>query len=94
MKGAGGYQMFGVTPVPIYDPEQRLDHLAEFMILFRPGDIVKFKPIDRAEYDDIVAAVERNDYTLVSAPVEFSLENFEADPAACATTILEALHAR
>ncbi|KMO76587.1 urea carboxylase [Mycobacterium sp. BK558] len=93
VKGAGGYQMFGVTPVPIYDPEQRLDHLKDFMILFRPGDIVKFRPIDRAEYDDIVAAVERNDYTLVSAPVEFSLEHFEADPAGSATTILEALHA-
>ena len=23
VRGAGGYQMFGVTPMPIYDPEQR-----------------------------------------------------------------------
>ncbi|HEX8510450.1 MAG TPA: carboxyltransferase domain-containing protein, partial [Propionibacteriaceae bacterium] len=57
VRGAGGYQMFGVTPVPIYDPTQQVKHLSDFMVLFRPGDIVKFRPIDRAEYDDTLAAV-------------------------------------
>lgn len=92
VRGAGGYQMFGITPVPIYDPEQKVDHLSEFMIFFRPGDIVKFRPIDREEYDAILAEVERNEYTLRSAPVEFSLPEFEADPAGYPTKILEALH--
>ncbi len=91
VRGAGGYQMFGVTPVPIYDPDQKLAHLADFMILFRPGDIVKFRPVDRAEYDDIAAAVERGDYELRSAPVEFSLHEFEVDPAGYPATMLEAL---
>ncbi|WP_395729111.1 allophanate hydrolase subunit 1 [Nakamurella sp.] len=91
VRGAGGYQMFGVTPVPIYDPDQRLSYLADFMILFRPGDIVKFRPVDRAEYDEILAAVERNDYQLRSAPVEFSLREFEADPAGYPSTMVEAL---
>jgi urea carboxylase len=92
VRGAGGYQMFGVTPVPIYDPEQKAKHLSEFMIFFKPGDIVKFRPVDREEYDEILASVERNDYTLPSAPVEFSLKDFQADPAGYPTTILEALH--
>jgi urea carboxylase len=94
VRGAGGYQMFGVTPVPIYDPEQRLEYLADFMILFRPGDIVKFRPVDRAEYDEIVAAVESNDYRLRSAPVEFSLHDFEADPTGYPSTMVEALRVR
>jgi urea carboxylase len=93
VRGAGGYQMFGVTPVPIYDPAQQVRHLSEFMILFRPGDIVKFRPVDRAEYDDIVAAVDRNDYTLKTVPVEFSLDAFEADPAGYPASMLEALYA-
>ncbi len=42
VRGAGGYQMFGVTPVPIFDPLQRLPHLQDGMCLFRPGDIVKY----------------------------------------------------
>ncbi len=92
VRGAGGYQMFGVTPVPIYDPEQKVKHLSEFMIFFKPGDIVKFRPIEREEYDDILASVERNDYTLPIAPFDFSLKEFEADPVGYPSTILEALH--
>lgn len=94
VRGAGGYQMFGVTPVPIYDPTQQAKHLSDFMVLFRPGDMVKFRPVDRAEYDEILAAVDRNDYVLLSAPVEFSLDAFASDPAGYPATMLEALHAR
>ena len=47
VRGAGGYQMFGITPAPIFDPAQGLPYFKEFMCLFRPGDIVKFKAIDR-----------------------------------------------
>jgi urea carboxylase len=93
VRGAGGYQMFGVTPVPIYDPTQQVRHLSDFLVLFRPGDIVKFRPVDRAEYDEILAAVDRNDYLLPNAPVEFSLDAFESDPAGYPATMLEALYA-
>ena len=57
VRGAGGYQMFGVTPAPIFDPAQRLSYLKELMVFFQPGDIVKYKPIDRAEYDRQIAQV-------------------------------------
>ena len=57
VRGAGGYQMFGITPLPIYDPKQEARHLREFMILFQPGDIVKWRPIDGGEYELLVAAV-------------------------------------
>src|SRR3979490_1402875 len=58
VRGAGGYQMFGITPMPIYDPKQEIGYLKDFMCLFNPGDIVKWRPIDRAEYDQTVADVE------------------------------------
>ena len=45
VRGAGGYQLFGITPMPIYDPKQKVSYLSDFMVFFRPGDIVKFKPI-------------------------------------------------
>ncbi|MEM8541906.1 MAG: allophanate hydrolase subunit 1, partial [Pseudomonadota bacterium] len=32
VRGAGGYQMFGVTPMPIYDPEQKTSYLKDFMV--------------------------------------------------------------
>ena len=48
VRGAGGYQMFGVTPAPIFDPTQQLADFADFMVFFRPGDLVKFTGIDEA----------------------------------------------
>ena len=47
VRGAGGYQMFGVTPAPIFDPRQGLPYLEESMVFFRAGDIVQFRPIER-----------------------------------------------
>ena len=37
VRGAGGYQMFGITPMPIYDPKQEVSYLRDFMIFFKPG---------------------------------------------------------
>jgi len=92
VRGAGGYQMFGITPMPIYDPEQTISYLEDFMVFFRPGDIVKWKPIKRAEYDEIVAAVEAGTYQPRIAEVEFDLENFNADMAGTNAKLLEALN--
>lgn len=93
VRGAGGYQMFGITPVPIFDPAQRHAHLKEFMCFFKPGDIVKWKPIDRAQYDSDVGAVEEGKFQLRVRPVRFVLDEFLADPARYNKTLLEALHA-
>jgi len=92
VRGAGGYQMFGITPMPIYDPEQKISYLEDFMVFFRPGDIVKWKPIKRAEYDEIVAAVEAGTYQPRIAEVEFDLENFNADMAGTNAKLMEALN--
>jgi urea carboxylase len=94
VRGAGGYQMFGITPMPIYDPTQSVSYLRDFMVLFNPGDIVKFRPIGREEYDDIVAAVDAGRFTPSIAPATFSLEQFRNDPATSNTSLLEALHGR
>lgn len=93
VRGAGGYQMFGVTPAPIFDPAQRLDYLRDFMVFFRPGDIVKFEPIDRAAYDEAVAAVEAGTFSLRLRDVNFSLESFLRDPDAYNRSLVEVLHA-
>jgi allophanate hydrolase subunit 1 len=92
VRGAGGYQMFGITPVPIYDPAQRLPYLKDFMAFFRPGDIVKWKPISRDEYDRDVAAVEAGTFNLTVRPVAFSLNAFHKDPAGYSRQLVEVLH--
>ena len=92
VRGAGGYQMFGITPMPIYDPAQKVAHLKEFMVFFKPGDIVKWKPIDRAEYDAITAAVEYGTYAPRIAEVKFDLDEFNADMRGTNARMLEALN--
>ncbi len=92
VRGAGGYQMFGITPMPIYDPAQQAGYLREFMIFFRPGDIVKFRPVGREEYDLIVAELPAGRWAPTIRPAAFSLGAFEADPAGTNARLLETLH--
>jgi len=49
----GGYQMMGLTPVPIYDRFQSLSVFEESPVLLRIGDRVKFVPVDAEEFDSI-----------------------------------------
>ncbi len=91
VRGAGGYQMFGITPMPIYDPKQSIGYLRDF-ILFNPGDIVRFRPIGRAEHDEIVREVEAGRFEPRIQPVTFSLDAFRADPAGTNAKLLETLH--
>ncbi|SMO95732.1 Allophanate hydrolase subunit 1 [Thalassovita litoralis] len=92
VRGAGGYQMFGITPMPIYDPEQKISYLQDFMVFFKPGDIVKWKPVDRAEYDRITAEVEAGTYVPKIAQVDFDLDAFNSDMVGFNATLMEALN--
>jgi urea carboxylase len=91
VRGAGGYQMFGITPIPIYDPAQQLPDFQDFMIFFRPGDIVKFRAVGQAEYDALRAEVESGTYRAKQQPVTFHLNEFLTDPDAYNRRLVEAL---
>lgn len=92
VRGAGGYQMFGITPVPIFDPEQKLPDFSDFMAFFKPGDIVKFRKVDQTEYEQIQAQVADGSYRFRQAPVTFSLDAFLADPDGYNASLLEVLY--
>ncbi|MDH6269546.1 urea carboxylase [Rhizobium sp. SG_E_25_P2] len=79
VRGAGGYQMFGITPMPIYDPTQTTSYLKDFMVFFRPGDIVKFKPVDRDGYDQAVEDVDKGRFSPPIREVKFDLTEFGKD---------------
>ncbi|MCA1940848.1 MAG: carboxyltransferase domain-containing protein [Caenispirillum bisanense] len=92
VRGAGGYQMFGITPMPIYDPTQTVSYLRDFMVFFRPGDIVKWKPIGREEYDAITADVAAGRYEPRIREVTFDLDAFKADMDGTNARLMEALY--
>ncbi len=84
--------MFGITPMPIFDPTEEIKYLEDFMVFFKPGDIVKWKPINRAEYDRILIAVEDGTYIPRIAEVDFDLDDFNADMRGTNAKLLEALN--
>jgi len=92
VRGAGGYQMFGITPMPIFDPTQSTSYLRDFMVFFRPGDIVKFRPIDRDHYDQAVEDVDRGRFAPPIREVRFDLRQYQADIDGCNAKLEGALH--
>lgn len=78
--GAGGYQLFGRTPVEVLDVDQQLPAFADSMVLPNPGDIINFRQIDRGEYDRIRDAVGANDYEYNIGHIDFEPEEFFEHP--------------
>lgn len=93
VRGAGGYQMFGITPMPIFDATQTTSYLRDFMVFFRPGDIVKFKPIDRDAYDQAVEDVDKGRFAPPIREVSFDLRKFPKDIGGYNKTLEDALYA-
>ncbi|MHC5226397.1 5-oxoprolinase subunit B family protein [Ignatzschineria sp. LJL83] len=89
VQGAGGYQMFGITPIPIFDPEEKGAHMNNEMVFFHPGDIVRFVPINQEEYDRYVAEAEAGTIKLNIKEVDFDTEEFLKDPVAYNRQLLE-----
>jgi urea carboxylase len=92
VRGAGGYQMFGITPMPIYDPTQTVGYLRDFMVLFNPGDIVKWEPIGREEHDHIAAEIAAGRWAPKMATVDFDLADWGADIDGTNAKLMEALN--
>lgn len=91
VRGAGGYQMFGIAAAPIFDPERKLPDFAAEMVFFRPGDIVRFRPIDEAEYTAIQTEVEAGSFRYRIVGVDFDIDKALADSASYSTALLEVL---
>lgn len=80
VQGAGGYQLFGRTPVEVFDGDQTLPDFQDSIVFPNPGDIMNFRRIDRDEYDQIREAVEADTYEYTYDTTEFEPERFFADP--------------
>ena len=72
-----GYQMIGRTPVPIFDPQKRLEPFQNSPLLFRVGDRVKFRPICEDEFESIEQDVDSGSFRFsISTPQLFSQSQY------------------
>ncbi|WP_137146825.1 allophanate hydrolase subunit 1 [Mycolicibacterium sp. CR10] len=91
VKGAGGYQMFGIAAAPVFAPNSALADFQDSMVLFRSGDIVKFKPVGEDEYHAIRKQCEEGTFRYKRTEVQFDLDGWTADPDNYNSAIMEAL---
>jgi len=80
--GAGGVQLLGRTPINVVDMAQSCADFRERPVLLPAGTLISFRAISEAEYFDIRAAVDADEYRVRVADIEFSvgkhIEGWEA----------------
>jgi urea carboxylase len=91
VRGAGGYQMFGIAAAPIFAPDSPLQDFQDSMVLFRSGDIVKFTPIGADEYEEIQRQCAEGVFRYRSTTVPFDVREWQKDPATYNASVMEAL---
>ena len=64
----------------MFDLAQKLPDFANDPVLAKAGMVVKYRPIDRDEYDTIRKDVENGTYRYRRVPVSFGLAAFLDDP--------------
>lgn len=75
----GGYQIFARTPVPIWNIEKRFPVFESSIVLFKPGDRVKFVPVTKEEFEHVEAQVKDGSYEYnVVGYQRFSVRNYKA----------------
>lgn len=92
VQGAGGYQLFGTAPAPVFDPKEELPDFRDSIIFPRPADIFKFRRIEREEFDRIRSEVEAGTFEYRKSPFTFHADRALADPKAYNEEILGALY--
>lgn len=93
VRGPGGYQLFGICALPIFDPRMELPDFREDVVFFRHGDIFKIRPVGREEYDELRAQVEAGTARYRTVELDFDPHAFFADPAGYNARLVAELYA-
>lgn len=79
VQGAGGYQLFGIAPAPIYQKEQTLADFKDSIVFPRQGDIFRYRSIDADEYQAIREQVENGTFVYRKKEIQFTPGEVLAD---------------
>jgi len=74
----GGYQIFGIIPVPIWDTKKSFPVFENNICLFQPGDRVKFVPTTYEEFDHVSNKIKDGTYNYnIVEYQKFSVKNYK-----------------
>lgn len=80
VQGAGGYQLYGMSATPVLNVRQDHPDFDHSIVFPRAGDILRYRSVDRTEFDETRAAVEAGSFRYRQQDVEFSPAAFLDDP--------------
>ena len=92
VQGAGGYQLYGLAPAPVLDVKQRSKDFEDSIVFPKPGDIWKYRGVDREEFDEIRSRVEDGSFEYKKADFTFHPDRALEDPRAYNKEILGVLY--
>jgi allophanate hydrolase subunit 1 len=92
VQGAGGYQLFGIAPAPVLNTAQDHPDFDDSIVFPKSGDILRFRSIERDEFDSLRSSVESGEFRYRQREVEFSPTSFLADPEGVNRSLLEVLY--
>ncbi len=92
VEGAGGYQLFGIAPAPIFEKEQRLPDFKDSMVFPRQGDIFRYRDITMDEFESIRKQVEDGTFQYLTKEIKFNPEEVMADPKKFAQKVMGRLY--
>jgi urea carboxylase len=92
VRGAGGYQLLGMCATPFFDAARRLPDFRDRDWFFRAGDIIRYRSVDRTEFDRIRASVEDESFAYSTAEVEFIPRRWYDDPGGITTSLERSLN--
>lgn len=92
VQGAGGYQLYGIAPAPIYQKEQILPDFQDSIVFPRQGDIFRYRSISREEYDEIREQVEKGTFAYQKKDVTFTPKEVLADLESFSENVMRRLY--
>ncbi|MGG1659931.1 5-oxoprolinase subunit B family protein [Brevibacillus sp. NRS-1366] len=92
VQGAGGYQLYGIAPAPIYQKEQTLPDFKDSMVFPQQGDIFRYRSISRGEYDEIRQQVENGTFTYQKKDFTFTPKEVLADLESFSENVMRRLY--
>ncbi|WP_066321675.1 allophanate hydrolase subunit 1 [Bacillus sp. FJAT-29814] len=92
VQGAGGYQMYGIAPAPIYQKEQTLPDFQDSIVFPQQGDIFRYRSITREEYDAVRAEVEAGTFTYRKKEITFTPQEVLENPERFSEMVLRRLY--
>ena len=92
VQGAGGYQLFGIAPAPVLNTAQDHPDFVDSIVFPKAGDILRYRSIDRSEFESTRTKVESGDFRYLQRDVEFSPSAFLDDSDGVNRSLLEVLY--